>query len=172
MSSPKVRLRVEELGSRVLPSRSPLPAGHVADMTHRAAVSPRPAATPVNLHGALQGTLFQVIRGPIDLGIQYGLTGAGELGGQLRFQVTGGLRRVGFIAQGQATGALTLTNAQGSITLSLVGPTQPGFAPLPAGFHYTVTGGTGAYQGATGEGQVTLRTRPVGGLALFTLDFA
>src|SRR5947209_3796098 len=99
MRSPKVRLRVEELGSRILPSRGPLPAGHVADMTHRAAVSPRPAAAPVNLHGTLQGTLFQVIRGPIDLGIQYGLTGAGELGGQPRFQVSGSLRRVGFITQ-------------------------------------------------------------------------
>jgi hypothetical protein len=172
MRSPNVRLRVEELGSRILPSRTPLPAGHVADLVHRAAVTPRPAPAPVNLHGTLQGTLFQVIRGPIDLGIQYGLTGAGELGGQPRFQVTGSLRRVGFIAQGQATGELTLTNAQGSIMLSLVGPMQPGFAPLPGGFHYTVTGGTGAYQGATGDGQVALRTRPVGGLALFTLDFA
>ena len=172
MPKPKVRLQVEELGSRIVPSRTRFPVGLVADTTHHVDVTPRPAVAAVTLHGTIQGTLVQVIRGPIDAGLQYDVTGSGVLNGQPPFLASGNLHRTGMIAQGHATGVLTLTNTKGSITLKLEGPPQPGFAPLPTQFHYTVTGGTGAYQGATGDGQVTFRTRPLGGLALFSFIFA
>lgn len=172
MRDRKVRLRVEELGSRIVPSRTRFPVGLVGDTTQHADVTPRPAVATVNLHGTVQGTLVQVIRGPIDAGIQYDATGSGVLNGEPPFLASGNLHRTGMIALGHATGVLTLSNAKGSITLKLEGPLQPGFAPLPDRFLYTVTGGTGAYQGATGDGQVSFRTRPVGGLALFSFVFA
>jgi hypothetical protein len=172
MRSPNVRLRIEELGARILPRAAPVPSGLAAGATHHADVTPPPAAARVNLHGTVQGTLVPVIRGPIDAGLQYDLTGAGVLGGQPPFLASGTLHRTGMIAPGHATGTLTLTNARGSITLRLEGPPQPGFAPLPGGFHFVVTGGTGAYWGVTGDGQLTLQTRPLGGLVPFKLAFA
>jgi hypothetical protein len=55
------------------------------------------------------------------------------------------------------------SNAAGSVTLQLVGPSQKGFSPPPARFHYTITGGTGKYAGASGRGRVAFQeqtTRP------------
>jgi hypothetical protein len=172
MPNPKVRLQVDELGSRILPSTAPLPYYRVFGASHLGAVSPQPAGARVNLHGTIQGTLVPVIRGAIDAGPQYSVTGAGVLNEQPPFVASGNLHRTGMIAQGHATGVLRLTNARGSITLRLEGPPQPGFAPLPGRFHFTVTDGTGAYRGATSDGQVSLQTRPVGGLTLFRLNFA
>ena len=55
-----------------------------------------------------------------------------------------------------AGGSLTVTTSRGTLTLELAGPVQTGFAPLPRVFGYRVTGGTGAYQGATGGGSIQL----------------
>jgi hypothetical protein len=66
---------------------------------------------------------------------------------------------------------MTLTNAKGSITLKLEGPTQSGFAPLPNRFHFSVTSGTGAYRGVTDHGEATLRAHTQGGKTTLNLVF-
>jgi hypothetical protein len=69
---------------------------------------------------------------------------------------TGTLRSPGFIAKGHAGGTLTLTNAHGSVTISLKGPLQRGFSSLPNKFSFQITSGTGAYAGDTGRGMAQL----------------
>jgi hypothetical protein len=60
------------------------------------------------------------------------------------------------IAEGRATGTLTFTNADGSVTISLVGlDEQPGFAPIPKWWRYHVVSATGDYTGLKDQG--TLR---------------
>jgi hypothetical protein len=87
-------------------------------------------------------------------------------------QISGTLHTPGFILQGHTTGTLVLSSAQGSITLQLVGPPQPGFSPPPSTLQYTITGGTGAYAGAAGQGTVTLQETNVHGfLMTFTPAF-
>jgi hypothetical protein len=142
----------------------------VADTTHRDAVA-APRVIAFDLHGTLQATLTSTVRGPIDAGLQYGVTGWGDLSGLPRFTASGFVRRTGYIFRGHASGELTLTNAKGSITLSLEGPVQPGFAPLPNRFHFTVTGGSGAYKGLIDDGVVTLRAYPQGMKTVFGLSF-
>ena len=73
---------------------------------------------------------------------------------------TGELHSTGFIFSGHATGTLTLQNANGTVTLQLVGPSQPGFAPLPDHFDYTIVSATGAYTGMQGSGTIDLHLQP------------
>jgi hypothetical protein len=63
------------------------------------------------------------------------------------------------------TGTVTLVGADGSLTASLfgrpVGPEHPG---EPVALTYTITGGTGAFAGATGRGPATYT--PTGGFSV------
>jgi hypothetical protein len=69
----------------------------------------------------------------------------------------GSLAGTGFIAEGHATGTLTLTNARGSVTLALTGPSQDGFSPPGSGaYTFAVRGGTGSYARTVGTGEVDL----------------
>jgi hypothetical protein len=172
MRRPNIRLRVEELGSRILPSSAPLSTSLFYSATHYENLTTPPAVSAANLVGNLRLTLTPTVKGPIDAGLVYSVTGYGDLGGLPRFTATGSLRRTGFIFRGHATGELTLTNSQGSIMLSLQGPTQAAFAPLPNRFHFTVTGGTGAYKGVSDDGVVTLHTYTVRGMTIVGLVFA
>ncbi|MEI8021507.1 MAG: hypothetical protein WCH39_25075, partial [Schlesneria sp.] len=52
-----------------------------------------------------------------------------EIMGQVN--VSGTIKGIGFATIGRATGKLTLTNSQGSVTLSLTSPVRHGFVPLP-----------------------------------------
>jgi len=61
----------------------------------------------------------------------------------------------------QAVGTLTLTQTGpsasavlNSVTLALTGPAQPAAAGFPATLSFTITGGTGAFAGATGVGTI------------------
>ncbi len=52
------------------------------------------------------------------------------------------------------TGTVTLVGASGSITASLVGRVfGPSVLGAPIKLTYTITGGTGAFEGATGSGK-------------------
>ena len=67
--------------------------------------------------------------------------------------------RKGFIIKGRAGGTLTLADDRGTITLSLTGPVQKGFAPLPGHFSFTVTSAPGAFEGSTASGVAVVRLR-------------
>jgi hypothetical protein len=56
---------------------------------------------------------------------------------------------------------LTLSNGQGNVTLQLTGPEQPGFAPLPEKFHFSVVSATGAYKGLKVKGSIDLKLDPI-----------
>src|SRR4051812_43295147 len=146
MQRPTARLQVEDLESRTVPSASLLrPVFGAALVSH--------AAHDIGLPGAIHGTLTAQPGIP-DTGAHYAVSGSGWLLGLGQVSVTGSLQGTGFIAQGHASGQLTLTNSKGTVTVDLVGPTQQSFAPLPHVFHFTVSGGTGAYQNLHASGDV------------------
>jgi hypothetical protein len=106
------------------------------------------------LNGKAQGTTRSVPTNP-DGGATLALEGSGRITPLGQVRVSGTLHGTGFIQQGQAGGTLRLTNARGSVTLSLVGPTQRGFLPPPSGtYSFTVESGTGAYAHTLGTGTV------------------
>jgi hypothetical protein len=90
----------------------------------------------------------------------YNIQGTADLAGTGSVTVTGTITGVGFVLTGQATGQLTFTNKTGSVTVSLTGPTQEGFSPLPTTFTYSVTSATGAYKSLTDSGTLTFVVPP------------
>ncbi|MBV8486710.1 MAG: hypothetical protein JO161_00390, partial [Planctomycetaceae bacterium] len=77
-------------------------------------------------------------------------------------------------AGSRAGGSLTLTNSQGSVTLTLTGPKQNGPASLPGYFSFKITFATGAYLRDVGHGTAisTLKPAPAGlGAGAFQLVF-
>jgi hypothetical protein len=95
-----------------------------------------------------------------DAGVRYRLGGTADLAGLGHFEVSGSVRSVGFIRWGRAGGELTLSNACGSVRLSLLGPVQRGFSHLPGTFSYRVVGATGAYLGLHASGTLHLALSP------------
>ncbi len=152
-------LRIEELESRVaLSSYNPALVATAASWAEYQAIAP--ASQPSeDLHGHLHGSYTIVPSNP-DTGTQYDLSGSGYIHGLGQVTTTGELHSTGFIRNGRATGTLTLQNANGTVTLQLVGPSQPGFAPLPNHFHYTIVSATGAYTGMHGSGTIDLHVQP------------
>jgi len=166
MQRPTARLQVDELESRTVPSASWLPR----PILHSAHVAPAAAAQDIGLPGAIHGTLT-ASPGIPDAGAHFAVNGSGWLLGLGQVSVSGTLQGTGFIAQGHATGQLTLTNAKGTVTVDLVGPTQQGFAPLPHRFHFTVSGGTGAYQNLKASGEVFFLQQQNGDTTTFQMLF-
>src|SRR5262249_26228889 len=82
------------------------------------------ASKPVAVNGPVRG-VASFDRTLPDAGTTYTLGTIGRFSGLGHAVVSGTLHSVGFIAQGQATGALTLYAHQGSLSLQLTGPTQP-----------------------------------------------
>lgn len=149
MSQPCTLLGLEELESRVaLSSYNPA-----------LVVTAAPSQPSQHLHGNLQGSYTIVPSNP-DTGRQYDLSGSGYIHGLGQVTATGELHSTGFILNGHATGTLTLQNANGTVTLQLVGPSQPGFAPLPNHFDYTIVSATGSYTGMQGSGTIDLHLQP------------
>jgi hypothetical protein len=115
------------------------------------------------MHSPATGTLVgsYTMADPMpDVGMSYSLTGQGAVAGLGRVSVNGSVHSLGFMAEGEAGGTITLSNHRGSLTLQLLGPMQAGFSPLPTAFSYTVTGSTGAYMHVRGSGKATLQLRP------------
>src|SRR5262249_45114689 len=153
MNRPSPRLQVEELEGRTLLAAPALPTPVFATSL-AAPVSPLSRAP--HLGGTIYGR-YTAERPILDVGTTYRLEGPGQAGSFGLVTVFGSVHTTGFIAFGHAGGKLTLTNAQGSVTLRLEGPRQPGFRPLPANFTFTVQQGTGAYKHFHAQGTVDLR---------------
>jgi hypothetical protein len=178
MHPTNARLKVEPLGTRILPSANPLVDSLATSdgPVHVAHLDVRTIRTPTDtidgLDGTIHGTFKRFAGVPADIGLRFALDGSGKLGGLDTFAVKGVLHGTGFVAQGRATGLLTLTNRHGSITVKLQGPEQPGFAALPGDFHFTVAAGTGAYKNLRDAGDVKLTVQTHGAATAFRLVFA
>ena len=129
------RPRVEELELRTTPSATgvhsfPMIPAAPGQVSH-------PPAT-----GMLSGNYTSPMAIP-DVGKSYTLTGHGGVAGLGKVSVSGSLYALGFTPSGHAGGTLTLSNSQGTLTLALIGPTQPGFSPLPTRFINPINFNTG-----------------------------
>jgi hypothetical protein len=109
----------------------------------------------IALNGEVSGTWTIQMLNP-DVGQQQTLTGSGPVQPLGNVGATGTLHATGFIARGSASGMLTLSNAQGSVTIKLMGPRQPGFSLLPRTFSFQIVAATGKYRGATDRGTAML----------------
>jgi hypothetical protein len=159
MGQPRTVLRIEELESRIaLSSFNPALVATAVPSAEYQAAAPASRLSQ-HLHGHLHGSYTIVPSNP-DTGTQYDLSGSGYIHGLGQVTATAELRSVGFIGNGHATGTLTLQTANGTVTLQLVGPSQPGFAPLPNHFHYTIVSATGADTGMHGSGTIDLQLQP------------
>jgi hypothetical protein len=169
MKKPIVRLCVEELEGRALPSVLPVHAAALLAARIRPASEQQVIFLGGNLHGSYR------VSGALEQGAHYTLAGSGKLGGLGQVFANANLRSVGFVSLGTAGGTLTLHNNLGKVTLLLQGPPQPGFAALPRQFHFSVQSATGAYAGLAAEGTAMLQLRPTGpavgraGTGTFTL---
>jgi hypothetical protein len=155
MKQARFRPRVEEFEGRAAPSGLPGGPPHTAPVI-------LVRGHPVHLAGMLAGS-YTSPGLAVDAGVSDTLTGSGPVGPLGQASVTGTVQGVGFIRSGRAGGTLTLAGPRGAVTLRLRGPVQPAFSPLPPSFAFTVTGGTGAYKGATGHGTATLSLTPAPG---------
>jgi hypothetical protein len=147
-------LNIEALEGRVVPSASPIataavPAALVKGVTY------------LYLNGSGQGTFSQPPLPFPDVGVTDAFKGRAQLGRLGAVRVSGSITGTGFIAQGQATGTLTLVNARGRVTVALTGPPEGGFhSPESGTYTFAVQSGTGAYARATGTGKVDLELGP------------
>ena len=162
MNRPRTSLRpsVESLEAVTLLSglaaSVPIVAALVATTT--TPIPPVPAPRELALNGNLHGTYTSHNRP--DIGTTYDLFGRGHVTHLGRTSVTGNLHSVGFIMHGHATGQLFLSDARGTLTLTLTGPQQEGFANLPDRFDYTITNGSGAFLHVKDSGTVVLVRDP------------
>ena len=115
-----------------------------------------------NLNGTIKGT-YSLAPTAADIGAGYVFDGTGTAGDLGDVAAHGLVTLPGFITTGQAMGKLTLTQSNSSaspvlnsVTLSLIGPIEPGFGPFPSTLTYTITSGTGAFAGASGSGTIAV----------------
>lgn len=125
-----------------------------------------PASTTVVLSGQVEG------KQPLD--------GSGTVGPLGAVTMTGTLSASG-AEPVNYSGTVTLVGSSGSVTLSLSGRLfGPNYIGETVDLTYTITGGTGAYQDATGSGKAVLsfelppisRTNPSPQPSSFALTFA
>jgi hypothetical protein len=103
------------------------------------------------LHGGyLLNGLNPDVGGTYQVGVEGKMTPLGQAGASAKIQTAG------FIAQGVATGAMTIAAPRGNLKLQLTGPVQSDPASLPATLSYTIIGGTRSYRGATGSGSIAI----------------
>jgi hypothetical protein len=115
-----------------------------------------PTSAAVHPHGSISGT-YSTSTPVADAGTTYNFTGSGVVKPLGTTTVSGNIALPGFVASGFATGTLTLTGPNGTVTLSLKGPRQKGFGPLPSNLSFTISSGTGSYAGAKGSGHIALK---------------
>jgi hypothetical protein len=108
------------------------------------------------LHGTAHGKTHQTMLNP-DVGVALALHGHGIVSPLGAVAVSGTLHGTGFIATGTPEGTITLSNARGSVTLKLVGPSEPGFTPPPSGtYQFSMVKGMGAYAKDLADGTIDL----------------
>jgi hypothetical protein len=131
-----------------------LPVVHILPPLVGAVANP-PFEILTPLHGQGGGT-YSIFGGIPDIGHRVDLHGTVSIQGLGRMTVQGSLYSLGFVYEGHAGGTLTLSNAEGSLTLKLTGPLQPGFSALPTDFKYEVVSGTGIFSHAADSGTLHL----------------
>jgi hypothetical protein len=151
MSRRSVRLDVEVLEERAVPSGTGAAGSMVpSDVVHSSYIPHQTHA----MVGRGTGTyIFDSI--VVDSGFTYQFSGNGHFGQLGDAAISGSIQSVGMIQQGRAHGTLTFTNAHGSVTLTVDGPIQPGFGPMPIWFTYRVTQASGSFKNLQDHG--TLR---------------
>jgi hypothetical protein len=136
----------------------------VATALHGAAV-PAAATTPpttgheIDLNGTARGS-YTVHRSNPDTGKDYTFFGSGRITPIGRADLTGHIHTLGNVASGNAEGQLFLATPRGTLTLSLEGPKQDGFAPIPDHFTFRITNASGAFRHDHGRGTVVLVLDP------------
>jgi hypothetical protein len=112
------------------------------------------------LSGQVSGTWNELLATP-DAGPWQQLSGTGTVTPPGSVQASGSIHGPGFIANGLATGEMTFTDSQGSVTIRLeAARREPGFGGIPVKFYYAIEGGTGAYAKAWGGGIAYLTEQP------------
>jgi hypothetical protein len=149
-TSRKARPQVQSLEGRMVLSHMA-----VAPQSLVAAIESA-QSRPLRLHGTILGTSTSEFSNP-DIGATFVLSAKGALAPFGRVTATGSAQGTGFIQTGRSDGSLTLSNSKGSVTLFLSGPKQPGFTGLPSSYQFVISGGTGAFRGATGMGIVRVK---------------
>lgn len=155
MNTSIVKLGVEELDARVLPSLIiPVDSATVVMAATSLFTSPsHPLQGSGN--GLFVGSVFNIDGGTSDQ-----LSGKITLSGFGSFSFSGWVQGTGMYSQGRATGELVLQNENGTMTLALHGPVQSKFSPIPRELVYSITSGSGAYQNANGYGIVNIGYLP------------
>jgi hypothetical protein len=150
-------LQVELLDTRTLLSTlAPTPIATGGDTPAMATVAvPSVTAPAANLGTTLRGD-YHSTRSLPDTGSGYRVYASGRAGELGKVVVTGTFHTPGNVAGGSATGTLRVSVTGGTLYLDLTGPSQSGFSAMPEQFNYTVRGGMGKFQGATGSGVATV----------------
>ena len=131
-------------------------AAKLAAAALRKGTAVHPTSAAVHPHGSIAGT-YTTSTPVADAGTTYSFAGSGVVKPLGTTTVSGNIALPGFVASGFATGTLTLTGPNGTVTLSLKGPRQKGFGPLPSNLSFTISSGTGSYAGAKGSGHISLK---------------
>jgi hypothetical protein len=146
------------LGERTLPSSTgTMPTVSLASIIHQ--------QHWMKLNGTVHGDYS--IQAPVtydgtnyqftgDAGTTYQFTATSKLPHLGSVTVSGNITTKGNAMFGHATGQLTLTSAQGQLTIEVTGPLQKGGAPLPSRFTYQVISATGEYSQFKDHGNISL----------------
>jgi len=130
----------------------------------------------VSLNGTISGT-YLAAPTSITTGAEYIFNGTGSAGDLGPVAATGDViipSPLSTTTAGVATGTLTLTSISaspvnsGSVTLKLTAAPSSSAAGFPTMLHYVITGGTGAFAGATGEGTIAVTLGGANGSNAFT----
>ncbi len=157
---PVTRLQFESLEGRDLMSAAAIPAPITPAPLIQSVVMPN--ALRHALSGQVLGT-YSVASPTASVGSVYTLTGSGSFGRLGQVSVSGTVTGVGNVLQGRARGTLTLSNANGTVTLDLLGPAQKGSAALPQSFQYRIVSATGQYAALRDRGMIQLNLQPTPG---------
>jgi hypothetical protein len=157
--------------------------------------SPTPTTTPVRLvasfndlaivtqgttilNGTISGT-YLAAPTAYSIGAEYIFKGTGTAGVLGPVQAQGNLIVPGpgsANPTGDATGTLTLTSIgtspvnSGSVTLQITGVSASADGSIPSTLHYVITGGTGAFANASGEGTIAVTLGGGASANSFTFD--
>lgn len=134
------------------------PRKHKHDITEigQGAATATVAVKPhkVSVKGTLTGTYTLPLGNPDARSFQF--TGNGTVKTLGAVAIDGTITPPGFIKSAPATGDLTLTAPNGSVTLELTGHPQIGGSPVPQKMTYTISGGTGDFANSGGKGSVAI----------------
>jgi hypothetical protein len=144
----QVTVKIEEY-----PKAHPKQLTDIGQGTASATVNPKQHL--VKIGGTFTGSYTNPLGNP-DIPRRYHFTSSGTAGAMGSVDLTGSIAPPGFIRGSSSTGQITLTNANGSITIDVTGKLQTGGGPLPRKLTYTISDSTGNYVSAIGKGSVSL----------------